>query len=91
MAGVIKFTLTLLFYVFSLVGKLKKRKKLLHNLRSCKNVANTNWPENETSSGSLFTASGPLQYFKTVKNKSYSILFPQTNVFKQIIDSFNGE
>ena len=99
-ASVIKFTVTYWFYVFSWVGKLnfawhqKKKKKQLHNFRSCKTL--------QIQIGGLKTKHHPVHclqrvvhYFKTVKNKSYSILFPQTNketnVFKQIIDSFNGE
>ena len=79
-AGVINFTLTLWFYVFSWVGKLnfarhqKKKKKKLHNLRSSKTL--------QIQIGGLKTKHLPVHclqrvvhYFNTVKNKSYSILF----------------
>ena len=80
-------------------GIKKKRQKTISQSQILQNLANTNWwLENEASSGSLFTRSGHIVYiiyFKTVKNKSYLILFPQTNkqtnAFKQIIDSFSDE
>ena len=65
-ASVITYTLTLWFYVFSWVGRLnlaqhQKEKKTIAQYQIFQNVTNTNWwPENETSSCSLFTASGPL-------------------------------
>ena len=79
-------------------GTKKTKQKAIAQSQIFQNLTNTNWLfENENSSGSLFTGSGLL--LQTVKNKSYSILFPQTNkqtnkqtnVFKQIIDSFSGE
>ena len=96
-AGVIKFKLTLWFYVSSLVRKFsfinlvmsfsssrhqkkkqKTKKQQLHNLRSCRTI--------QIQIGGLKTKHlfvNCLQrvdhYFKTVKNKSDSILLPQKN------------